>query len=106
MNFGVETSFGFSAVSTGGGGGGSGLSVQFAWVVGGNANFVSPTPPVAGAATLTSGALTGKKVIVSRNGLNQSPFNPGNGNSYFTFSGSTVTFVPALVAQEEMEVQA
>ena len=106
MNFGVETSFGFSAASTGGGGGGSGISVQYAWVVGGAANFSSPTPPGSGASTLTSGMLVGKKAIVSRGGLNQSPFNPATGNSYYTQSGGTVTFVPALSNGEEIEVQA
>lgn len=107
MNFGANSAFGFGSAGGGGGGGGSGLSVQFTWVVGGPANFSSnPVPPVAGATTFTSTLLSGKIPIVSRGGLIQASLNPGTGNSYFTFAGTTITFHPALGAQEEMQISA
>jgi hypothetical protein len=87
---------------------GDGLSVQYMWVVGGPANFSSPTPPVNGATTFTSSTLIGKIPIVSRGSFIQMGINPQDGNSYYTFNSTTgtITFSTALTTGEEMTIQA
>lgn len=83
-------------------------TVQFMWVVGGPANFSTPTPPVAGATTFVTSLIAGFNVRVSRGGLWQLGLNPGTGNSYYikTSQGSnTITFTPALSNQEEMIIE-
>lgn len=85
-------------------------TLQYEWVVGGASNFATlpgpPVQPVAGA-NLVDAGLIGKQVRVSRNGLWQSGYNPGNGNSYYTkvLASNTVVFVPAIANTEEMIVE-
>jgi hypothetical protein len=95
-----------SATATSSGGGG--LSIQYMWVVGGAANFSSPSPPGNGATTFTSTSLIGKIPVISRNGSIQMGINPANGNTYYTFNSTTgtVTFSAAIVTGEEITIQA
>ena len=104
MNFGNETPFGFGSAGGGGGSGPGPLSNQFMWVVGGPSNFAGP--PVAGDTVFTNAALAGRRVIVSRGGLNQLGLNPATGNTYYikNTADDFLTFSSALVDQEEIIV--
>lgn len=96
-----------------GGGGGTAQSIKFMWVVGGANNFASlpgtPTPPIAGATTLTNSLLAGNDVIVSYNGAVLLGVAPADGSMYYTktsLSSNTVTFSQPLVSSDQVMVEA
>lgn len=83
-------------------------TLQFMWVVGGPANFSTPTPPIAGSTTFVSSLIAGVAVRVSRSGLWQMGLNPANGNSYYiktNNASNTITFTPALGSGEEIIIE-
>lgn len=63
--------------------------------------------PAVGATTYTNAAFSGTDVImVWRNGLPQWQGDPGDGDTYFTFATTTVTFSVALAASEKIIILA
>ena len=63
--------------------------------------------PAVGATTYTNAAFSGTDVImVWRNGLPQWQGDPGDGDTYFTFATTTVTFSVALSASEKIIILA
>jgi hypothetical protein len=63
--------------------------------------------PAVGATTYTNAAFSGVDVImVWRNGLPQWQGDPGDGDTYFTFATTTVTFSVALAASEKIIILA
>ena len=63
--------------------------------------------PAVGATTYTNAAFSGADVImVWRNGLPQWQGDPGDGDTYFTFATTTVTFSVALAASEKIIILA
>lgn len=61
--------------------------------------------PNAGATTYTNAAISGARaVLVWRNRLKDPAFNPGDGSSYYTISGSTITFSTALATGELIDI--
>lgn len=91
------------------------------WQILGSGGGGSPTPPVGSTvkvkgivdaggspfvtgSTYTNGAITGFPVEVYRSKLFEPEGDPGNGDSYFTVSTSTITFSPALTAGELIQV--
>lgn len=59
--------------------------------------------PAVGATTYTNAGFSGADIIlVFRNGLPQFNRDPGDGDTYFTFAGTTVTFSAALGAGEKI----
>ena len=59
--------------------------------------------PSIGATTYTNASFSGADImLVFRNGLPQFNKNPGDGDTYFTFAGTTVTFSAALGAGEKI----
>jgi hypothetical protein len=63
--------------------------------------------PAVGATTYTNVAFSGTDVImVWRNGLPQWQGDPGDGDTYFTFATTTVTFSVALAASEKIIILA
>jgi hypothetical protein len=63
--------------------------------------------PAVGATTYTNAAFSGADVVmVWRNGLPQWQGDPGDGDTYFTFATTTVTFSVALAASEKIIILA
>jgi hypothetical protein len=63
--------------------------------------------PSVGASSYTNAAFSGLDVImVWRNGLPLWEGNPSDGETYFTFTGTTVTFSDAFVASEKIIILA
>jgi hypothetical protein len=63
--------------------------------------------PAVGATTYTNAAFSGTDVVmVWRNGLPQWQGDPGDGDTYFTFATTTVTFSVALAASEKIIILA
>ena len=63
--------------------------------------------PAVGASTYTNASLSGANVLmVFRNGLPQFNKDPGDGDSFFTFAGTTITFSSALGAGEKIIITA
>ena len=63
--------------------------------------------PAIGATTYTNAAFSGADVImVWRNGLPQWQGDPGDGDTYFTFATTTVTFSAALATSEKIIILA
>jgi hypothetical protein len=59
--------------------------------------------PAVGASTYTNANFSGADImLVFRNGLPQFNRDPGDGDTYFTFAGTTVTFSAALGAGEKI----
>ena len=59
--------------------------------------------PAVGASTYTNALFSGADImLVFRNGLPQFNRDPGDGDTYFTFAGTTVTFSAALGAGEKI----
>jgi hypothetical protein len=59
--------------------------------------------PAVGASTYTNASFSGADImLVFRNGLPQFNADPGDGDTYFTFAGTTVTFSAALGAGEKI----
>ena len=58
-----------------------------------------------GGETTFTNAGIGSFIFVSRNGIVQENANPSNGDSYYTASGTTITFSPALAAGERIFIQ-
>ena len=59
--------------------------------------------PAIGASTYTNANLAGADILlVFRNGLPQFNRDPGDGDTYFTFAGTTITFSSALSAGEKI----
>jgi len=59
--------------------------------------------PSVGGTTYTNANFAGSDImLVFRNGLPQFNADPGDGDTYFTFSGTTVTFSAALGAGEKI----
>ena len=59
--------------------------------------------PSIGASTYTNALFSGADLmLVFRNGLPQFNRDPGDGDTYFTFSGTTITFSAALGAGEKI----
>jgi len=63
--------------------------------------------PAVGATTYTNAAFSGADVImVWRNGLPQWQTDPGDGDTYFTFASTTITFSAALAVSEKIIILA
>ena len=63
--------------------------------------------PAIGATTYTNSNFSGADVVmVWRNGLPQFEGNPNDGDTYFTFATTTVTFSDALAAEEKIIILA
>lgn len=63
--------------------------------------------PSVGASSYTNAAFSGADVVmVWRNGLPQWEGNPGDGDTYFTFATTTVTFSDALASAEKIIILA
>jgi len=63
--------------------------------------------PAIGASSYTNAAFSGADVVmVWRNGLPQWEGNPGDGDTYFTFATTTVTFSDALATAEKIIILA
>lgn len=59
--------------------------------------------PAIGATTYTNASFSGADImLVFRNGLPQFNRDPGDGDTYFTFAGTTITFSAALGAGEKI----
>lgn len=67
-------------------------------VVASTGNFIT------GATTYVNAAMSGFPVLLFRNKLMEPDTNPGTGDSYFTLSGSTMTFSSALAAGELIQI--
>ena len=63
--------------------------------------------PAVGATTYTNAAFSGADaLLVFRNGMAQYQNNPGDGDTYFTFAGTTITFSAALAVSEKIIILA
>lgn len=63
--------------------------------------------PAVGATTYTNAAFSGvDTLMVWRNGLPQWEGNPGDGDTYYTFATTTITFSDALAAAEKIIILA
>jgi len=60
--------------------------------------------PADGATTWTDADFDGAVVWLYRNKILQDYTNPADGDSYFTLTGTTITFSPALSASEKINV--
>lgn len=99
-------------INSTGGAGGSGSGLKYMWIVGGPNNFAtlpgSPTPPVAGATTLTDASLGGVDVVVGYNGQWVIGENPGDGTMHYTKTSNastTVTFSNPIVNGDQIIVE-
>lgn len=81
-----------------GGGGIIGSTVKVTGVVASSGTFIT------GSTTYTNAAMSGLPVLLFRNKLMEPDTNPGTGDSYFTKSGSTITFSSALTAGELIQI--
>lgn len=75
-----------------------GTTVNIVGVVGPSGSFIT------GSTTYTNAAMNGLPVLLFRNKLMEPNSNPGTGDSYFTQSGSTITFSSALTAGELIQL--
>jgi hypothetical protein len=60
--------------------------------------------PAAGATTWTDPNFSGSTLWLYRNKILQDWVDPGDGDSYYTLTGSTITFYPALGASEKINL--
>jgi hypothetical protein len=60
--------------------------------------------PVDGATNYTNAGIVGELLLVHRNGILQPASDPGDGDTYFTRVGTTLTFSTALSTGEKIHI--